>query len=396
MSKLEIYKKSIALLMSGFILSGSLVGCKSNKKGALDTETSTSTSSSETTEPAPVDEYAEIKDIYERTFNKVKEIQPDVNDEVSKNTTLILLLDLFTQKDEFGKINSDLISQFKSRLDVDNMISDFNAYLDLLQKKSINENDVKRVSYVLPHELSRDQLILSNIEDIVENIKNYSNEKNKNGVLTEFNKIYTLIVEEKPLKVDNISFEIRELSFPARAVANNLAEVAAYYSRSYISKSKYNKIDERANDQNNKAYTKQSLEILANQMNEVSETDVVSLFNNKYESVKKLLSGKVNLSDETIKNLVNYMNIEYLDSDKVSTKDMNQIIKEYDEEKVNDVLRAIDAINEYNLRGNSLIVYSSFLVDNYKNTDTGKIDSITLDFIQSNKISRYYKFKYNL
>ena len=43
------------------------------------------------------------------------------------------------------------------------------------------------------------------------------------------------------------------------------------------------------------------------------------------------------LSDDTIKNLVNYMNLKYLDSDRVSTKDTNKIVGEYEDEKVNNV-----------------------------------------------------------
>ena len=373
MNNIKIYKKlttrGIALVMSAFMLAPTLAGCKKKEK---------------TVEVNP--EYETVQTIVNDTDTKIDSLLPEVNDEISHNTSLVLLLELFTKRDENGKINADLISQFKSKLDVDNMISDFNSYLDLVQKKAINEGVLEKISTVLPDDLSNDRLILSKIESIVENIIKYSNEKNKASVLNEFNKIYSLIVEEKELEIDGLKFDTRDLSFPSRAVANNLAEIAVYYSRNYITKEQYNNIDKRANDQNNKAYIKQELEILSNEIIGTSETDVISLFNEKYESVKKILSGKVNLSDDTIKNLVNYMNIEYLDSDRVSTKDMNTIIGEYDEDYVNDVILGIDAINEYNLRNTNPIAYSTFLVENYKNTATGKIDSITLDFIQSNTI----------
>ena len=353
--------------MTGFMVSSGFFGCKKNTENN-ETENSTFEEIVE-----PVDDYAEIKDIVSTTNQKVDELLPEVNDEISRNTSIVLLLELFTQKDENGKINADLISQFKSKLDVDNMISDFNAYLDLVQKKAIDEGNLIKVSSSLPDELSN-------------NIIMYSNASDSTNLLYEFYKIYSLIVDEKSIEANGIKFEIRDLSFPSRAVANNLAEIAAYYSRNYITQEQYDRIDKRANDQNNKAYIKQDAEILNNQIIGISETDVVALFNKKYEGVKELLSGKVNLSDETIKNLINYINIEYLNSDRVSTKDMNQIIGEYDEDKVNDVLFAIDAINTYNLKNNKIISYSSFLVDNYLNTDTGKTDSITLDFIQNNTL----------
>ena len=43
------------------------------------------------------------------------------------------------------------------------------------------------------------------------------------------------------------------------------------------------------------------------------------------------------------------MNLKYLDSDKVAVKDMNQLVGEYDDDKLNDVMTAIEAINKYGL-----------------------------------------------
>ena len=205
--------------------------------------------------------------------------------------------------------------------------------------------------------------------------------------MLEFNKIYTLFADEKEIEVDGIKFEIRDLTFPSRAVATTYAETAAYYSRNYITNEQYEKIDERTDDQNNKAYIKSKLEILSNQMEEVSEIDVIKLFDEKYEEINKLLKGKVNLSKDTIKNLVNYINLKYISGDKVSTKDMKQIVGEYTDEKVNDVITAIDAINTYNLSNqNNIIPFSVFLVDEHLKTETGITDKIALDFIQFNSI----------
>ena len=122
-------------------------------------------------------------------------------------------------------------------------------------------------------------------------------------------------------------------------------------------------------------------------MEEVSEIDVIKLFDEKYEEINKLLKGKVNLSNDTIKNLVNYINLKYISGDKVSTKDMKQIVGEYTDEKVNDVITAIDAINTYNLSNqNNIIPFSVFLVDEHLKTETGITDKIALDFIQFNSI----------
>lgn len=356
-----------ALMTSGIILVSSLAGCK-KKESKPEINSS-------------------IVTMVEDTNSKIDTILPEASDEIVDNASLMLLLDIIAKEDENGKISADVISEFKSKLDVDDMLSEFNSFLDILGSNIKTSDKVVKVSTVLPEELKNDKIILTNIETILENIIKYSKEGNKNGVVTEFNKIYTLFVEEKEIDMNGTTFEIINLTFPSRAVATKYAETAAYYSRNYISKDKYNKIDERTNDQNNKAYIKSKLEILANQMEEQSEVDVIEVFNKKYDEVGKLLNGKVNLSNDTIKNIVNYVNLKYIDSDKVSTKDMNTLLGEFDDDKVNDALIGIEAINTYNFNNqNSIIPFSSFLVDNYLTTETGKTDKIALDFVQYNTI----------
>ena len=356
-----------ALVASGIILVPGLAGCK-KKESKPEINSS-------------------IVTLVEDTNSKIYIILPEASDEIVDNASLMLLLDIIAKKDENGKISADVISEFKSKLDVDDMMSEFNSFLDMLGSNIKTSDKVAKVSTVLPEELKNDKIILTNIETILENIIKYSKEGNKNGVVTEFNKIYTLFVEEKEIDINGTTFEIIDLTFPSRAVATKYAETAAYYSRNYISKDKYNKIDERTNDQNNKAYIKSKLEILANQMEEKSEVDVINLFNKKYDEVSNLLNGKVNLSNDTIKNIVNYVNLKYIDSDKVSTKDMNILLGEFDDDKVNDALICIEAINTYNFNNQkSIIPFSSFLVDNYLATETGKTDKLALDFVQFNTI----------
>lgn len=357
-----------ALSAAGIILVTGLTGCKSKENKTESVNSS-------------------IVTMVEDTNNKIDTILPEASDEIVDNASIMLLLDVIAKEDENGKISADVISEFKSKLDVDDMISEFTSFLDMIGFNAKETGKVEKVSTVLPEELKNDKVILSNIETILENIIKYSKEGNKDGVVTEFNKIYTLFVEEKEIEMNGTAFEIRDLTFPSRAVATTYAETAGYYATNYVSKDKLAKLDKRTNDQNNKAYIKSKLEILANQMEEKSQVDVISLFDAKYSEVTKLLNGKVNLSESTIKNLVNYMNLKYIAGDKVATKDMNTLVGEYDDEKVTDVITAIEAINTYNFNNqNNIIPFSVFLVDEHLKTDTGKTDKIALDFIQYNTI----------
>jgi len=361
-----------ALSTAGIILVTGLTGCKSEEKESENTNSTVNST---------------VVTMVEDTNNKIDTILPEASDEVVDNASIILLLDIIAKKDENGKISAELISELKSKLDADDMISVFNSFLDMIAFNIKESGKVESFSEVLPEELKNDKVILSKIENILENIINYSKEKNKDKVVAEFNKIYTLFVEEEEIEIDDITFEIRDLTFPSRAVATMYAETAGFYARHFVSEDKLSKLDKRTNDQNNKAYMKSKLEILSNQMDGKSEVDVISLFDTKYKEVTNLLNGKVNLSETTIKDLVNYINLKYLSGDKVSTKDMNTLVGEYDDEKVTDVITAIEAINTYNFNNqNNIIPLSVFLVDEHLKTDTGKTDKIALDFVQYNTI----------
>ena len=357
-----------ALSAAGIILVTGLTGCKSKQEKPENANTA-------------------IITMVDDTTNKIDAILPEASDEIVDNASIMLLLDVIAKEDANGKISADVISKFKAKLDVDDMISDFVSFLDMIGFNAKETGVVEKVSTVLPEELSNDKIILFNIETILENIIKYSKEGNKDGVVAEFDKIYTLFVEEKEIEMNGTTFEIRDLTFTSRAVATTYAETAGYYAANYILEDKLAKLDNRTNDQNNKAYIKEKLEILSNQMEEKSEVDVISLFENKYIEVTNLLNGKVNLSESTVKNIVNYMNLKYIAGDKVATKDMNTLVGEYDDEKVTDVITAIEAINTYNFNNqNAIIPFSSFLVDEHLKTDTGKTDKIALDFVQYNTI----------
>ena len=361
-------RRLAALSAAGLIFVTGLTGCKKNEEKVENPNSA-------------------IITMVDNTENKIDTILLEASEEVVNNASIMLLLDVIAKEDENGKISADVISEFKSKLDVDDMISEFTSFLDMIGFNIKESGKVVKVSTVLPEELNDDKVILSNIETILENIIKYSKEGNKTGVASEFDKIYTLFVEEKELEVNGTTFEIRDLSFPSRAVATTYAETAAYYATNYVSKEKLEKLDNRTNDQNNKAYIKSKLEILDNQMEEKSEVDVISLFDTKYKEVTTVLNGKVNLSETIIKNLVNYMNLKYINGDKVSTKDMNTLVGEYDDEKVNEVITAIEAINTYNFNNQTNIIpFSIFLVDEHLKTESGQTDKIALDFVQYNSI----------
>jgi len=362
-------KRISTLIMAGMLVisSGITTGCSSKKE---ETKTNTNVTKEDKT---LTNEYNNVKE-------GIESLLPTMNEEIVENTSLIIMLDEIAKEDENGKISVDNISVFKNKIDADNMMDDFNSFLDTLEQQMIEENKVKVTSDIV---LEKDSEILSKIEKLTSNIIN----GDKEIVKTNFNIMYNLFVEEDKVTVDGLSFEIRELSYSGRAIAQAYARTAAYYSRNYISEKKYEKIDDRTNNQNNKAYIKQTLEILDNNMLEKSEDKIVSLFEHEYEETAANLDGKLNVSVVNIENLVNTLNLEYLNSEKVSTKDKNDVLGEYNDSKVTNTLLTIDAITRYNQENqNNLILLSSMLVDNYGKTATGKLDKVALDYIQFNTI----------
>ena len=314
----------------------------------------------------------------------IKTLFPEMSEEVIDDTSLILLLNILAKENENGKISADVISKFKSKIDSDNMMDNFNAFLSQLENGMIKENKIISMSNALSQELNNDKVILSHIEKIVEDIKNTTDKKVINA---EIEKLTVLFVEEDELEIDGFRFEIRDLTNGSRALTQAYARTALYFARNYVTEEQAQRIDNRTNNQNNKAYIKTDLEILGNQMDEVSEIDVVGAFNNHYLVVENYIDTKVDLSQGDEKDLINYLNLKYLASDKVSTKDKNTILNGYEEEKVSDVILSIDAINTYNINNqNDIITFSNLLVGDYKNTQMGQIDKVSLDFVQYNSI----------
>jgi len=373
----EISKRLAALSMAGMILVTGLAGCSKNKNG--DDQTTTSITETNTIE---VDLYFEEKSLVSTVNQNIQSLFPTMNDEVAYNATLTLLLSELAKEDENGKIKADVISNFKSRIDTNNIMTDFNTFLDALENGMIKEEKIITVSNILPEELKDDKQILSIIESITSKI---INSNNKEEIISEFDKIYTLFVEEDEIEVNGLKFEIRDLTYANRALAQAYARTSAYYARNYITDEQYSRIDKRTNDQNNKAYIKTDWEILNNQMNEVSKVDIVKLLDSKYTAFNKLLNGKISLSSNGEKYVVDYLNLKYLTSDRVATKDRRAILDDYEDSKISDTISAIDAITEYNYKNSSsAILFSNLLIDDYMNTSSGKIDTLALNFVQYN------------
>lgn len=358
-------KRITALIMAGLLsVSGlTMTGCtkkeNDNKKDASQVQ---------------------IENLFDSTKKGIVALFPTMNPDVVENAALILMLDEIAKEDENEQIKANYMSLFKSKIDSDNMIDDFNSFLDTLEQAMIDEEKTIETWNLV---IEEDSEIISNLESITQNIIN----GNESAIKTNFEIIYKLFVKEEKVNVNGLDIEIRNLSYSGRAVADAYARTSAYYARNYITEKEYAKIDERTDAQNSKAYIKTKLEVLRNLMNEKSEINVNDAFNNEYASTKSNLNGKINTSEVNIENLVNVLNLEYLNSDKVSTKDRNNILGEYSDENVSNVLITIDAITKYNQSNKDSILLSNMLIDKYAKTETGKLDKIALDYIQYNAMS---------
>ena len=390
MKKLKIYNsnnftnnlklKMGALLLTGATFASSFVGCtntKGDKQQSISTPISTAVS---------VENDADIKSIVNDTNKEIKEIIPELNDELSYDTSIVLLLDEIAKKDENGKINASEMKNLKDSVDTNNIMNNFNATLDIAQQKMIKSGEILNLSGVVYSE--KDQLILSEIEKILNSIIKYKNENNEEKLLEEWNKIYDLFALGKKIDGNGLEIKVSDLSYSSRAIANAEVESGIVIARDYIPEDQLKVMDKILNDQNNKAYITSTLEIISNDMPvKESEIDIKKVLNDKYEDIIKRLDNKIKIDEavkENIKDLVNYMNIEYLTSSKVSYKDKNVVISEVTEEDLTRVVDLISAINKYNLQNpEDAVAFSGFLIDEFAKTEKGEADSKTLNIIQA-------------
>lgn len=355
--------KIAALSLAGLVTITGLAGCKKNDK---------------TKDINIGNSIVSVEDLTDSEMKKLSNLLPGVNKETLENATLVILLDKLAPLNENGQINADNFSKFKGRIDSDNMINDFNSVQSILIQAMIDEKSLISTKDLF---YENDSKILGYIESIVSNLISGANSGNKDVVQAEYNKLKTLFVDEKDYTVDGFTFGIWDLSDSAKAFATMNAQVATYYAKSYVSNEDLTSMESRTHDQNNKAYIKSKLEVLRNMMNEESKIDIQKEFNDKYNEISNLLNNKISVSNETVKDLIKFMNLKYLSSDSIATKDRNSILGNYDNKDIEDALLAIDAICNYNLQNsNDAILFSNFLLDSYKKTESGKIDVATLDF----------------
>ena len=318
--------------------------------------------------------------------NDLKSLFPAVNEDMLNNAALMLSLDLFTKRDENGKLNADAISKYKDKIDVNNMMNDFNSFLDILQQYTIKNYTVYKVSSTLSDSQKDDKVILGELESILNSVISYQVSNNKDRLVAEFERIYATFVGGKDLTIGGKNYKLSDLSLTARAVANTYAEAVAYFAKDYITADEYEKIDAALDDQNNKGQIREVLAIMANDLPEESkEKDLINKFDALYEKAIKIVGSKIKTSNQTIKDMVNYLNMDYLNSDKVSIKDKNQIFDGYSDERLDNVIELIQAITEYNYNNsNDIISLSDLLLPEYVETNTGKNDVVALNFVQFN------------
>ena len=380
LDKIQSKKNKNAVNLTSILLSLVMVGSGLSLTGCNQKQNSGDTNSTEVV-------YQKEEDMISKLKSELKKVVPEMTDEKLTDTALILTLDLIAQKNENGKIRSDIMDYFKNKVDADSMMDNFNSFEDVIETNMITEDKFVSVATVLPEDLKEDKEILGYIESICRKIMAASLEGNKELVNSEFNKIYTLFVDEDTLTVSGVEFEVRDLTYPIRSISEAYARCAAYYGRNYVKEDKLKAIDKRTNQQNNKAYIKETLAIMANNIDEVSDTAVIDEFNAKYNAFEQLLNGKISTSAGNQKDLVNYLNLKYLESTHVSTKDKNEILNDYDEKQIDDTILTIDSITKYNeAHQTEMILFSSLLVKDYLDTDTGKTDKSALDFIQYNSM----------
>ena len=381
MSNLSERIKSIVLVGT---LTGTMIGftgCSKKESNDSAKEEVSSALNSKDSIVAPVDDVnnnsPEVS--IDGVINDLKSLGLNINDEMLNNAAIMLSLDLFTKKDENGKLNSNAISKYKDEIDVNNMMTDFNSFLDILQQYIIKNYTVYNISLTLSDSQKIDKEILGGLESILNNVISYQVSNNKDKIVDEFNRIYATFVGGKDLTIGGKKYKLSDLSYTARAVANTYAEAVAYFAKDYIKADEYKKIDAALDDQNNKGYIRERLAILANDLpNKTDQKDLTNEFNDLYAAAIELIKPRIKTSDQTVKDMVNYLNMKYLGS-------LDPIFDGYSDERLDNAIELIQAITEYNIKNSSeMILLSDLLLPKYAETNTGKVDAVALDFVQFN------------
>ena len=338
-------------------------------------------------------EVTEEVENYEEVENNIDKIRDNIKGKISNmslvdayNAAIILDMNEIVKRDSNDKYNADIMSKLTKNMEPDALIDSYCAVLDNIENEiTINGNNV-RFSEVLPETYSKEKEILSKLEDLV--LDSLSQSKETSVKIFEI--VYDLFVLDKIVEVRGTTFATRDLSPQFRALTNHYAKAMAYNARNFIDDKKYEEVINSTNGDDWKSQIFTELSVLDNQMQEESKVDAVKIFNNKYTQVKNLLNQVMQVNDNEVKALVNYLNIDYLNMDEVSYSDKLSILGDYSDESVSLAIDLIDRIMEYNKNNlNSMVAFSKFLVDEYKAKDKGEISSLALDNILYSSLKLY-------
>ena len=330
-------KRIVSILMSGITVVSAATYTACSKKPRV-------TETTQTTEMDDIDNtFNSEEQMVDSTIERIKGLGVNVSEEIiAKDSALLMLLSELAREDENGKISADVMSHFKNIINEQNMVDNYDALLNKVENAMLDGNFISLAS-VLPDNMQNEKSILSSIENIAQNALN--NKNDKNAVLDAFDKMYTLFVEEKEIN----GFEVRDLPYSLRSAASSYAREVNHLARYYANEQKRSDLDKRTDDQNAKSYIINILGKISNQMEEQSlDKDLVERFNLMYTEFNNKIMPFVRTSQESQKNLVNFINLEYLTSEEVSTKDRKELVGEYDEKTVRSTFDLIDAITKYN------------------------------------------------
>lgn len=337
---------------------------------------------------------------YEEVENNIDKIRDNIKGKISNmslvdayNAAIILDMNEIVKRDSNDKYNADIMSKLTKNMEPDALIDSYCAVLDNIENEiTINGNNV-RFSEVLPETYSKEKEILSKLEDLV--LDSLSQSKETSVKIFEI--VYDLFVLDKNVEVRGTTFATRDLSPQFRALANHYAKAIAYNTRNFIDDKKYEDVINSTNGDDWKSQIFTELSVLDNQIQEKSTVDAVKIFNNKYTQVKNLLNQVMQVDDNAVKALVNYLNIDYLNMDEVSYSDKFSILGDYSDESVSLAIDLIDRIMEYNKNNlNNMVAFSKFLVDEYKAKDKGEISSLALDNILYSSLKLYDETRENV
>ena len=372
----NMYKRVVSVAMAGFTLVSAATYTACTKKPSVDATTPTIGVDTEKDNSFKYEE-----EMVDSTIAKINELDLNFDKEVVvKDAALLLLLSEIAKKDENDKISSDVMAHFKNVVNEQNMMNNYDDFLDKIENAMIIDEKFISVSSVLPDNMLKEKNILGTIEHIAEYA--LQNRNDKQAVLDSFDKMYTLFVDEK--EVDGVKKGY--LPYSLQSAASSYAREVNDLARYWASEGKRADLDSHTNDQRSKSDIINILGKISNQMEDVSlDKQIVERFNHLYSSFNEKITPYITSNIEAESQLINYINLDYLTSEDVAPKDRKELVGEYDEEIVRNVLDLIDAISKrnadaYAINGESANIFGleKLLIN------ANEQDVLAIRFVQSN------------